>query len=60
MLEAIRYSRELNCRYYYPGYAYSGNSIYDYKKNFSGLEYLDWENGWRAYQRENDEERISQ
>jgi arginine-tRNA-protein transferase len=60
MLEAIRYSRELNCRYYYPGYAYLGNSVYDYKKNFSGLEYLDWENGWRPYRRENDPERISQ
>ena len=48
MLEAIRYSRELGCRYYYPGYAYHESSFYDYKKNFSALEYLDWENGWRT------------
>lgn len=49
MLEAMRYSRQMNCRYYYPGYAYQGESVYDYKKNFSGLEYLDWESGWRPY-----------
>jgi arginine-tRNA-protein transferase len=46
MLEAIRYSRERGCRYYYPGYAYQESSFYDYKKNFSGLEYMDWEKGW--------------
>lgn len=49
ILEAIRYSRELGCRYYYPGYAYRGPSFYDYKKNFSGLEYYEWEQGWKAY-----------
>jgi leucyl-tRNA---protein transferase len=49
MLEAIRYSQELGCRYYYPGYAYRESSIYDYKKNFTGLEYLNWETGWRHY-----------
>jgi leucyl-tRNA---protein transferase len=46
MLEAIRYSRELQCRYYYPGYAYREPSFYDYKKNFTGLDYLDWQRGW--------------
>src|SRR5581483_4459775 len=49
ILEAIRYSRELDCRYYYPGYAYREPSVYDYKKNFSGLEYLDWQAGWKPY-----------
>jgi leucyl-tRNA---protein transferase len=47
ILLAIRYSIELNCRYYYLGYAYREPSIYDYKKNFNGLEYLDWRKGWQ-------------
>lgn len=49
ILEAIRHSRELGCRYYYPGYAYRGPSFYDYKKNFSGLEVYEWEKGWKPY-----------
>jgi leucyl-tRNA---protein transferase len=49
MLRAIEYSRALGCRYYYPGYAYREQSVYDYKKNFAGLEYLDWEAGWKLY-----------
>lgn len=49
MLTAINYTRQLKCRYYHPGYAYRGPSIYDYKKNFSGLEYFDWERGWHPY-----------
>jgi arginine-tRNA-protein transferase len=49
ILESIRYSQQLGCRYYYPGYAYQENSMYDYKKKFSGLEYLDWEKGWQTY-----------
>ena len=47
MLVAISHSRERGCRYYYPGYAYRERSVYDYKKNFAGLEYLDWHGGWR-------------
>lgn len=49
MLEAIRYSRERGSRYYYPGYAYYEPSFYDYKKNFTGLEYLDWRRGWLPF-----------
>jgi leucyl-tRNA---protein transferase len=52
MLEAIRYSRERGCRYYYPGYAYRESSIYDYKKKFTALESLDWDEGWRPFERE--------
>ncbi|MEW6208118.1 MAG: GNAT family N-acetyltransferase [Acidobacteriota bacterium] len=52
MLEAMRYSRQLGCRYYYPGYAYREPSRYDYKKNFAGLEYLDWDRGWMPYCRD--------
>jgi leucyl-tRNA---protein transferase len=49
ILEAIRHAREIGCRYYYPGYAYRGPSFYDYKKNFSSLEYYEWEKGWNPY-----------
>lgn len=49
ILEAIRHSREIGCRYYYPGYAFRGPSFYDYKKNFAGLEYYEWETGWKVY-----------
>lgn len=48
MLEAIRLSRERNFRHYYPGYACREPSVYDYKKNFAGLEGYDWRGGWRA------------
>ena len=52
MLEAIRYSHDLGCRYYYPGYAYEEPSFYDYKKNFTGLEALDWRRGWQPRRRQ--------
>ena len=51
MLEAIRYSRELGCKYYYPGYAYREPSVYDYKKNFVGSEYYDWRGDWKPFTR---------
>lgn len=53
MLEAIRYSCDLGCRYYYPGYAYREPSIYDYKKNFEGLETFDWKGNWHPIPRQN-------
>jgi arginine-tRNA-protein transferase len=46
MLAAISYSRSLGCRHYYPGYGCREPSIYDYKKNFTGIEGLDWREGW--------------
>ena len=49
ILHSIRFSRERGCRYYYPGYAYHEPFTYDYKKRFTGLEYLDWETGWKPY-----------
>src|SRR5262245_16042708 len=49
MLEAIRYSCELGCRYYYPGYAFHEPSVYDYKKNFAGSERYDWGEGWKPF-----------
>jgi len=52
MLQSIQLSRERECRYYYPGYAYREPFAYDYKKRFAGLEYLDWVAGWKPYSRE--------
>ncbi len=49
--EAFSPSRQAapRSRSYYPGYAYREPFTYDYKKNFSGLEYLDWNAGWQPY-----------
>jgi arginine-tRNA-protein transferase len=48
-LHSIEFSRAQGYRYYYPGYAYREPSAYDYKKRFIGLEFLDWETGWKPY-----------
>lgn len=48
MLAAVSFSREEGCRYYYPGYACREPSVYDYKKNFVGLEAYDWRGRWHA------------
>jgi leucyl-tRNA---protein transferase len=50
MLYSIHYSRQQGYGYYYPGYAYHETYAYDYKKRFAGLEYLDWEAGWKTYE----------
>jgi arginine-tRNA-protein transferase len=50
MLLAIEHTRTLGCRHYYPGYAFREPGMYDYKKNFSGLEYFDWAVGWKPYE----------
>jgi arginyl-tRNA--protein-N-Asp/Glu arginylyltransferase len=57
ILQSIQLSREQGHRYYYPGYAYRQPSAYDYKKRFTGLEYLDWTAGWKPYVKEVDSER---
>ena len=49
ILRGIDYAKELGLKYYYPGYAYVEPSFYDYKKRFSGLEYLDWQAGWKPF-----------
>ena len=49
MLRSIEFTREQGFRHYYPGYAYSESFTYDYKKRFTGLEYLDWKLGWKPY-----------
>ena len=54
ILHSIQFSRQRCCRYYYPGYAYREPFSYDYKKRFTGLEYLDWTTGWLPYVQESD------
>jgi leucyl-tRNA---protein transferase len=47
MLLEIKYAQKLGKSYYYQGYAYQGESFYDYKKRFRSLEMYDWEgNHW--------------
>jgi len=47
MLVAIDFTRGRGGSHYYPGYACHEPSIYDYKKNFAGLEAFDWRGRWR-------------
>ena len=42
MLKEIEYARAEGRFFYYPGYATHEPSRYDYKKQFSGLEGMDW------------------
>lgn len=53
ILHSLQLSRSRGCRYYYPGYAYREPFTYDYKKRFHGVEYLDWNSGWRPYEPDN-------
>jgi leucyl-tRNA---protein transferase len=46
MLIEMEYARSQGFTHYYPGYAYYEPSHYDYKKQFSGLEYYRWQVGW--------------
>jgi arginine-tRNA-protein transferase len=49
MLLEIQYAIENNKKFYYQGYAYEGESFYDYKKRFSALEFYDWYGDWKEY-----------
>lgn len=46
MLLEIEFAREQRKPLYYHGYAYEGESFYDYKKRFGALEIFDWKGGW--------------
>ncbi len=48
MLLEIEFSVKLQKTFYYPGYGYHESSLYDYKKKFSALEFLNWEEGWQT------------
>lgn len=47
MLWEMDYARRRGCRYYYPGYAFHQPSSLDYKKQFPGTEWFDWNGQWR-------------
>lgn len=46
LLCEILYAIEHKKKYVYTGYCYDVPSHYDYKKNFKGTEFFDWENKW--------------
>ena len=50
MLLTIEYALKNDKILYYPGYAYEGNSFYDYKKRFSALETFDWNGNWENFE----------
>ncbi len=52
MLLVIAYALENDKTFYYPGYAYEGNSFYDYKKRFSALETFNWNGSWKNFKSE--------
>ena len=49
MLATIDFAARNGKSFYYPGYAYEGNSFYDYKKRFAALEEFDWRGGWQDF-----------
>lgn len=49
MLKVMEYASENGLSFYYHGYAYAGESFYDYKKRFSGLEQFDWIGRWHPF-----------
>jgi arginyl-tRNA--protein-N-Asp/Glu arginylyltransferase len=55
MLKEIEYAREHGKKFFYHGYAYEGESFYDYKKRLSGLEAFDWKGTWFSFNAEHAE-----
>jgi arginyl-tRNA--protein-N-Asp/Glu arginylyltransferase len=49
LLLEIEWARENGKDFLYQGYAYEGNSFYDYKKRFRALEKFDWKGGWEDF-----------
>lgn len=49
MLKVIERSIALGKTFYYQGYAYEGESFYDYKKRFAGTEAFDWNGNWNEF-----------
>ena len=50
MLLEIDFALNNDKSFYYQGYCYNGNSYYDYKKQFRGLENFDWQGNWRKFE----------
>lgn len=51
MLLEINYALEQGKRYFYPGYIYDKPSRMDYKRNFFGMEYYNWQGVWAPMER---------
>ena len=51
MLKEIEYAAANGKSLYYHGYAYEGESYYDYKKSFVALEQFDWNGNWTALEK---------
>jgi arginine-tRNA-protein transferase len=51
MLWEIRHAVERGCSHYHPGYAFHEPSEMDYKKQFAGSEWFDWQGNWRPLPR---------
>lgn len=49
LLKEIEHSLDLGLEHFYLGYAYEGESFYDYKKRFRATEYFDWKGNWREF-----------
>lgn len=47
MLKVIEFAASNDKTFYYHGYAYEGESFYDYKKRFSAVEVFDWNGNWK-------------
>lgn len=47
LLAEIMFSLENKLSYLYTGYAFKESSHYDYKKNFQGTEFYNWNGIWR-------------
>lgn len=45
LLLEIQHCQQSGLRWLYPGYATREPSVYDYKKQFRGMEYLEWSSG---------------
>jgi len=50
ILLEIDFAQKHQKEFYYQGYAYTGNSFYDYKKRFSALEQFNWNGQWQDFQ----------
>ena len=46
MLKEIDFAMSNGKEFYYQGYAYEGESFYDYKKRFRATECFDWRGNW--------------
>lgn len=49
MLKEIEFASGTGRELYYQGYAYEGESFYDYKKRFRGTERFDWNGNWKCF-----------